>query len=72
MGLVPVPAIGEGEVLLKVSYSAVNRADTLQRKGGYPTPPGASPYLGLEAVGEVWVVGEGVQGWQVACTVYVE
>jgi hypothetical protein len=30
----------------------VNRADTLQRRGLYPAPPGASQILGLEAAGE--------------------
>jgi putative PIG3 family NAD(P)H quinone oxidoreductase len=31
----------------------VNRADILQRRGGYDPPPGASPILGLELAGEV-------------------
>ncbi len=30
----------------------MNRADTLQRRGLYPAPPGASQILGLEAAGE--------------------
>jgi tumor protein p53-inducible protein 3 len=38
---------------VRVTYSAINRADTLQRKGAYPPPPGVTDVLGLEAVGEV-------------------
>ena len=50
---VPDPVPAEGEVLLRVHATAVNRADTMQRRGLYPPPPGASHVLGLEAVGEV-------------------
>ncbi len=61
---VPDPVAGPGEVLLRVHGTAVNRADTLQRRGFYPPPPGASPILGLEAAGEVEAVGDGVSGWR--------
>lgn len=47
------PTPGAHEILVKVHATAVNRADTLQRKGFYPPPPGASPILGLEMAGEV-------------------
>lgn len=50
---VPDPVPAEGEVLLRVHATAVNRADTMQRRGLYPPPPAASQVLGLEAVGEV-------------------
>lgn len=40
---VPDPVPGEGEVLVDVVSSAVNRADVLQRQGFYNPPPGASP-----------------------------
>jgi NADPH:quinone reductase-like Zn-dependent oxidoreductase len=43
----PDPVPGEGEVLLDVAATAVNRADLLQRQGHYPPPTGASPVLGL-------------------------
>jgi len=42
-----------GELLVRVRATAVNRADILQRRGGYAPPPGASPILGLELAGEV-------------------
>jgi len=47
----PVPAAGQ--VLIKVAAAGVNRPDVLQRKGGYPPPPGAPETLGLEVAGEV-------------------
>ena len=58
----PVP--GEGEVLLEVAATAVNRADVLQRQGFYDPPPGASPYPGLECSGRVAALGPGVVGWR--------
>ncbi|MEU3984790.1 NAD(P)H-quinone oxidoreductase [Streptomyces sp. NPDC026672] len=62
---VPDPVPGEGEVLVDVVASAVNRADLLQRQGFYNPPPGASPYPGLECSGRVAAVGPGVSGWAV-------
>ncbi|MFF9162534.1 NAD(P)H-quinone oxidoreductase [Streptomyces longwoodensis] len=62
---VPDPVPGEGEVLVEVVASAVNRADILQRQGFYDPPPGASPYPGLECAGRVAAIGPGVSGWSV-------
>ncbi|HEX3592689.1 MAG TPA: NAD(P)H-quinone oxidoreductase [Pseudonocardiaceae bacterium] len=62
---VPDPTPGEGEVLLDVAASAVNRADLMQRQGFYPPPPGASDILGLECAGIIAELGPGVTGWQV-------
>ncbi|MBT2412107.1 NAD(P)H-quinone oxidoreductase [Streptomyces sp. ISL-12] len=62
---VPDPVPGEGEVLVEVTASAVNRADIMQRQGFYPPPPGASPYPGLECSGRVAALGTGVSGWSV-------
>ncbi len=57
--------IGPKELLIKVRASAVNRADTLQRRGLYPPPPGASSILGLEMAGEIEAVGPECRGnWQ--------
>lgn len=50
-----------GTVKIRVHATAINRADLLQRAGGYPPPPGASPIMGLECAGEVIEIGEGVQ-----------
>ncbi|MEU3346943.1 NAD(P)H-quinone oxidoreductase [Streptomyces sp. NPDC006700] len=62
---VPDPVPGEGEVLVEVAASAVNRADILQRQGSYNPPPGASPYPGLECSGRIAALGSGVSGWAV-------
>ena len=61
----PDPSPGPGEVVLDVAATAVNRADTLQRKGFYPPPRGASAVLGLECSGTVSAVGEGVTDWSI-------
>lgn len=64
LGEAPAPEPAADELLVRVRATAVNRADTLQRRGGYPPPPGASPILGLELAGEVvqpageWQVGD--------------
>ncbi|MBC9714280.1 NAD(P)H-quinone oxidoreductase [Streptomyces sp. TRM66268-LWL] len=62
---VPDAVPGEGEVLVEVAASAVNRADLLQRQGFYNPPPGASPYPGLECSGRISALGPGVSGWSV-------
>lgn len=62
---VPDPEPDSGEVVLEVAATAVNRADLMQRQGKYPPPPGASPYLGLEASGTIVAVGRGVTSWSI-------
>jgi putative PIG3 family NAD(P)H quinone oxidoreductase len=52
-------------VVVDVAATAVNRADTLQRRGFYPPPPGASDVLGLECSGTVSAVGDEVRTWSV-------
>ncbi len=56
----PDPELKQGEVLIEVSASAINRADLMQRRGLYPPPAGASPILGLECSGIVTQVSETV------------
>jgi putative PIG3 family NAD(P)H quinone oxidoreductase len=58
----PTPA--EGQVLVKVMATSINRPDLVQREGKYPPPPGDSEILGLEVAGTVEELGEGVTGWQ--------
>jgi putative PIG3 family NAD(P)H quinone oxidoreductase len=65
VGELPDPEPGPGEVLVDVAATAVNRADTLQRKGFYPPPAGASDVIGLECSGTVAALGDGVEGWAV-------
>jgi len=49
----PLPVVGAGELLIRVSASGVNRPDVLQRTGNYPVPPGASDIPGLEVAGVI-------------------
>ncbi len=61
----PDPSPADGEVVIDLAGTAVNRADTLQRRGHYPPPPGASDVLGLECSGTISALGPGVTGWSV-------
>lgn len=49
----PMPRAGEGEALIRVSASGINRPDVLQRLGHYAPPLGASDLPGLEVAGIV-------------------
>ncbi|PQJ34170.1 NADPH:quinone oxidoreductase [Salinibacter sp. 10B] len=63
IGEVPTPEPGSEEVLVKVHATALNRADTFQRRGHYPPPEGASEILGLEMAGTVAEAGDRVVDW---------
>ena len=61
----PIPCPGPGEVLVRASFAGINPADTLQRAGRYPPPPGAPPDIpGLEVCGTVETCGEGAARWR--------
>lgn len=64
MGEVAKPEPGKGQVRVRVVATSVNRADTVQRMGHYPPPPGESEILGLEVAGTVDMLGEGVSEWR--------
>ena len=52
-------------VRVRVHASGVNRADLLQRAGGYPAPPGSPSNIpGMEFAGEVDMVGPQVRTWK--------
>ena len=61
---VPDPTPRPGELLIRVRATGLNRADLAQRRGAYPRPAtggdSALNIAGLEAVGEVAGLGEGV------------
>ena len=57
IGDAELPKLSSRQVLINVRATALNRADTLQRKGLYPPPPGASEILGLEAAGVIEELG---------------
>ncbi len=60
----PVPDPRQGEVLIRIAATGVNRADCLQRMGRYPMPPGAPDIPGLECSGTIVKRGDGVTQWQ--------
>ncbi|MBM3226753.1 MAG: NAD(P)H-quinone oxidoreductase [Candidatus Tectomicrobia bacterium] len=67
---VPDPVPTPEQLLVRVQATALNRADTLQRRGHYPPPPGESEILGLELAGEVEAVGSATQGFRVGDRVF--
>ena len=58
---VPNPVLKEDEVLIKVEYAALNRADLMQREGDYPPPEGCPEWMGLEVSGEIIEMTEGAK-----------
>lgn len=67
----PVPEPREGELLVRVHASALNRADLHQCAGQYPAPPGSPPDIpGLEFAGEVKAMGVGVTEFAVGDRVF--
>lgn len=63
---VPDPVPGPGEILVRVAHTACNRADIIQRTGGYPDPQRRDHEIpGLEYAGTVEAVGERVSRWRV-------
>ncbi len=59
----PDPVMKEGELLLRIHATALNRADLLQRRGKHPPPKGVPDILGLEMAGEVVDAGSACEGW---------
>jgi NADPH:quinone reductase len=71
IGEVPKPEVHPGHIRVRVRAAGLNRADLLQRRGGYRAPPGwPADIPGLEYAGEVeavrdvtrWKVGDRVMG----------
>ena len=58
---VPDPIIKPDEVLVKVEYAALNRADLMQREGDYPPPAGCPEWMGLEISGTIVEIAEGAK-----------
>lgn len=67
----PTPEPSDGEILVRVRASALNRADLHQREGNYPAPSGAPADIpGLEFAGEVVSMGIGATEWTVGDRVF--
>ncbi len=56
----PMPSAGENEVLIKVSYSGLNFADVMARKGMYKEAPPMPSVLGYDVSGIIESVGKNV------------
>ncbi|NBX66060.1 MAG: NAD(P)H-quinone oxidoreductase [Proteobacteria bacterium] len=56
----PKPVPLAGQVLIRVAYAGMNRADRLQIKGLHPPPPGTTDIPGLEVSGVIEATGEAV------------
>jgi putative PIG3 family NAD(P)H quinone oxidoreductase len=65
LGEAEKPSPKEGQVLLQVHATTVNRPDLVQRMGNYPPPAGDSEILGLEVAGIIAELGANVSGWKV-------
>jgi NADPH:quinone reductase-like Zn-dependent oxidoreductase len=61
---VPDPKPGPGEVLIDIAASALNHLDVDVREGVSRFPVEPPFILGVEVVGRIAEVGEGVEGWQ--------
>ena len=57
----PSPTPTATQLLVDVHATALNRADLIQRRGGYPPPAGESEILGLEIAGTVSEAGAAVE-----------
>lgn len=58
---VPDPVMKDDEVLVKIEYAALNRADLMQREGDYPPPEGCPDWMGLEVSGEIVDIADGAK-----------
>ncbi len=63
LGEVLAPEPTATQLLIDVKATALNRVDLIQRRGGYPPPPGESEILGLEIAGTVSTMGNAVTGF---------
>ncbi len=61
----PDPTPGPGEVVIDVTATALNHLDVDVREGVSRFPIEFPHVLGIEPVGRIAQVGEGVEGWQV-------
>ncbi|HEX4720534.1 MAG TPA: medium chain dehydrogenase/reductase family protein [Thermoleophilaceae bacterium] len=56
----PEPALGQGQVRVRVRAAGINFADLMARQGLYPDAPELPAVLGYEVAGEAEEIGEGV------------
>ena len=62
----PKPEPSLGQIRVRVTASALNRADLLQREGNYPVPAGyPADISGMEYAGEVDALGPDASMWKI-------
>lgn len=61
---ITIPRAEDGQILVKIVAAGVNRPDIMQRRGGYPPPPGAPATPGLEIAGVVAACGPHASKYQ--------
>lgn len=62
---VPMPVVGDDDVLVRLRYASVNHGDVVRRKRGLFPPGFQPPYiLGFEGSGRVVDVGKNVSGFR--------
>jgi NADPH:quinone reductase-like Zn-dependent oxidoreductase len=61
----PDPSAGPGEVVVDVTATALNHLDVDVREGVSRFPVDFPHVLGVEPVGRITALGDGVEGWQV-------
>src|SRR5205823_13446090 len=62
----PKPEPSLGQIRVRVTASALNRADLLQREGNYPVPAGyPADISGMQYAGEVDALGAGASMWKI-------
>jgi putative PIG3 family NAD(P)H quinone oxidoreductase len=67
----PDPEPGAEDVLVAARWAGLNPADSQQRRGRYPAPPGAPPDVpGVEVAGTVVARGSRVTAWQLGDRVF--
>jgi synaptic vesicle membrane protein VAT-1 len=59
----PDPAVGSGQVRIRVHAAGLNFADVMARAGLYPDAPKPPTVMGYEVAGEVESVGPGADGF---------
>lgn len=62
---VDLPAPGKGEIQIRHTAIGLNFLDIYHRRGGYAAPLTLPSGLGVEGVGEITAIGEGVAGFEV-------
>ena len=60
----PDPVAGAGEVVIDVTATALNHLDVDVREGVSRFPVDFPHILGVEPVGRIEALGDGVEGWQ--------